>query len=229
MLTDEQKNIRTEFRKFLRVIEGQKGNMLNTIIKVAEKNLPELIQQHFRSDFNCIFDDIYSLDELLSISIKIRNDETILAGPFGYISSKTLDAYIRFYAIKNNIDIDSITSKEDINSEENEKERIEGRLTEIKVLHRQRNQKARQQCLEDSGYKCYVCGFDFGKAYGELGKGFLEVHHTKPIASYDEEHEIPQSELCALCSNCHAMVHRKKEILDVDELKRIYNSIKGNK
>lgn len=37
MLTDEQKNIRTEFRKFLRVIEGQKGNMLNTIIKVAEK------------------------------------------------------------------------------------------------------------------------------------------------------------------------------------------------
>lgn len=102
MLTDEQKNIRTEFRKFLRVIEGQKGNMLNTIIKVAEKNLPELIQQHFRSDFNCIFDDIYSLDELLSISIKIRNDETILAGPFGYISSKTLDAYIRFYAFKNN-------------------------------------------------------------------------------------------------------------------------------
>ena len=39
---------------------------------------------------------------------------------------------------------------------------------------------------------------------------FLEVHHTKPLASYDDEHTIPQSEMCALCPYCHSMVHRKK-------------------
>ncbi|RGM12344.1 hypothetical protein DXC34_11980 [Bacteroides stercoris] len=30
------------------------------------------------------------------------------------------------------------------------------------------------------------------------------------MLTYDKEHEIPQSELVALCSNCHSMVHRKK-------------------
>ena len=63
---------------------------------------------------------------------------------------------------------------------------------------------------------------NFEKVYGEIGKGFIEVHHKTPLSEYDEEHEIPQSELCALCSNCHSMVHRNKKALDVDELKRIY-------
>lgn len=132
-----------------------------------------------------------------------------------------LELYIRFYAKKHGIAIDSIVLDLDAvqsKSEEYEaKHRLEGRITEAKVLRRQRNCQARQQCLEASGYKCYVCGFDFEKAYGKIGKGFLEVHHIKPLASYDDEHEIPQSELCALCSNCHSMVHRSKEPLDVDE------------
>lgn len=113
-------------------------------------------------------------------------------------------------------------------ADEEERERLEGRLTETKVLRRQRNRQARQQCLEASGYKCYVCGFDFGKIYGEIGEKFLEVHHTKPLATYDDEHSIPQSELCALCSNCHSMVHRTKEVMDVEELKRIVEQQKNS-
>ena len=108
------------------------------------------------------------------------------------------------------------------NSLEEVQHQIEGRLTEAKVLRRQRNRNARQKCLEASNYTCYVCGFNFEKVYGEIGKGFIEVHHKTPLSEYDEEHEIPQSELCALCSNCHSMVHRNKKALDVDELKRIY-------
>lgn len=226
MLTEEQKIIHTEFRKYLRTEEAQKGNMLNAIINAAENNLPALIKQHIRPDFVCIYNDIYSIEEMLMMSAKIKSDEDILAGPFGYISSKALEAYIRFYANKHDIDLEAIsihkvspTQQPDV--EEEEKKRIEGRLTEAKVLRRQRNRQARQQCLEASGYKCYICGFDFEKTYGEIGKGFLEVHHTKPLAAYDDEHAVPQSELCALCSNCHSMVHRKKEVLDVEELKRI--------
>lgn len=226
MLTEEQKLIHTEFRKYLRTEEAQKGNMLNAIINAAENNLPALIKQHIRPDFVCIYNDIYSIEEMLMMSAKIKSDEDILAGPFGYISSKALEAYIRFYANKHDIDLEAIsihkvspTQQPDV--EEEEKKRIEGRLTEAKVLRRQRNRQARQQCLEASGYKCYICGFDFEKTYGEIGKGFLEVHHTKPLAAYDDEHAVPQSELCALCSNCHSMVHRKKEVLDVEELKRI--------
>lgn len=229
MLTENQKAIHTEFRKYLRTQEGQKGNMLNTLINAAESNLPALIKEYIRKDFECLYNDIYSIEELLFMSSKIKSNDDILAGPYGYISSRAFELYIRFYAKKHNIDLDTIMLPEEEtgtnhdNEENDEKERIEGRLTEAKVLRRQRNRQARQQCLEASGYKCYVCGFDFEKTYGEIGKGFLEVHHTKPLSSYDDEHPIPQSELCALCSNCHSMVHRKKKVLDVDELKRMYN------
>ena len=231
MLTEEQKLIHTEFRKYLRTEESQKGNMLNTLINAAENNLPALIKQHIRPYFECIYNDIYSIEELLMMSAKIRSDEDILAGPYGYISSKAIEAYIRFYAQKHNIDLDAISLPEDSSDQqpdedEEEKQRLEGRMTEAKLLRRQRNRQARQQCLEASGYKCYICGFDFEKTYGEIGKGFLEVHHKRPISTYDEEHEIPQSELVALCSNCHSMVHRRKEAMDVDELKNIVQNKK---
>jgi hypothetical protein len=228
MLTEQQTLIHKEFRKYLRTDEGQKGSMLTTIVNAAENDLPVLIRKHIRSDFACIYDDIYTVEEMLSFAAKLKADDEIIAGHSGYISSVAIDAYIRFYAKKNGIDLTAINlpeeestlSKQD--SDEEEQKRLEGRLTEAKVLRRQRNRAARQKCLEDSGYTCYVCGFNFEKAYGEIGKGFLEVHHTKPLATYDDEHVIPQSELCALCSNCHSMVHRKKnEVMDVDDLKKI--------
>ncbi len=226
MLTEEQKIVHKEFRKYLRLNEGQKGNMLNTIINAVESNLPALIRQHIRPDFQCLYDN-HSIEDLLKISLKIKSDDKILAGPFGYISSKSIDSYIKFYASKNNIDIrpieETIKSRSEIDLVETDSN-IEGRISESIVLRRQRNRKARQQCIENSGCRCYVCGFDFERAYGEIGKGFIEVHHKKPLAEYEEEHEIPQSELCALCSNCHSMVHRTNPPMDVEELKSIVSN-----
>ena len=229
MLTEEQKAVHTEFRKYLRIVEGIKGNMLNTLVNATEKSLPTLIREYVRPDFDCIYEDKYSIEEMLSFSVKLKSDDEILAGYSGYISSKAIEAYIRFYANKLGIDISSIqTPDNDLDdnhrTDEYERNMVEGRLTEAKILRRQRNRVARQKCLEDSGYTCYVCGFNFEKAYGEIGKNFLEVHHTKPLATYDDEHPIPQSELCALCSNCHSMVHRKKEVMDVEELKSRFES-----
>ena len=68
-----------------------------------------------------------------------------------------------------------------------------------------------------------VCDFDFEEAYGELGKGFIEVHHTKSLYSLEDEVEInPEEDLVCLCSNCHRMIHRRRDkILTVEELKEI--------
>ena len=68
-----------------------------------------------------------------------------------------------------------------------------------------------------------VCDFDFEEAYGELGKDFIEVHHTKPLYSLEEKMEInPEEDLVCLCSNCHRMIHRRRDkILTVEELKEI--------
>jgi hypothetical protein len=74
---------------------------------------------------------------------------------------------------------------------------------------------------------CHACGFDFEEIYGEQGRGFIEIHHKKPIFTYGEE-DIEQTieealeNVVPLCSNCHRMVHRKRgELLSVEELREI--------
>ena len=101
------------------------------------------------------------------------------------------------------------------------KEYYEGRKKEVMLLNRIRNRAARDECLRISEGKCCVCEFDFSKTYGSLGKGFLEVHHKVPISQYKNEHSITLNDLCALCSNCHRMLHRTKDPMNVDELKKI--------
>ena len=75
MLTDEQKSVHSEYRKYLRIVEGIKGNMLNTLVNATEKSLPTLIREHVRQDFNCIYDDKYSIEELLSFSAILKSDD----------------------------------------------------------------------------------------------------------------------------------------------------------
>lgn len=232
MLTLDQLAIHKDYRKYLRIQEGIKGNMLNTLINATEKSLPALIREHIEKDFVCIYDDIYTIEELLTFSLKLKSDDEILAGYAGYISYKALEAYIRFYANKIGVDLSTIQISEKENGNSNndiEHQMFEGRLMEDKVLRRVRNRAARQKCLENSNFTCSVCGFNFYKVYGEIGKDFIEVHHTKPLSSYNEEHEVLQSELVALCSNCHSMVHRRRPMpYSIDEIKRILeeNSIK---
>ena len=81
---------------------------------------------------------------------------------------------------------------------------------------------ARKRCLAKKGYKCYICGFDFEKTYGEYGKEFIEVHHINPV-SMNKRETNPEKDLIPICSNCHSIVHRKRNtVLDVEELKKIF-------
>ena len=59
--------------------------------------------------------------------------------------------------------------------------------------------------------------------YGQLGKGYIEVHHIKPLSKLDEEIVVnPETDLICVCSNCHRMLHRfKGYIVSVEELKQI--------
>lgn len=70
---------------------------------------------------------------------------------------------------------------------------------------------------------CEACGFNFEETYGTLGSNFIEVHHNKPISSFNDEHEIDiKNDLNCLCSNCHRMIHHiKGNVLTVDKLKEI--------
>lgn len=100
----------------------------------------------------------------------------------------------------------------------------EGAALQVQVNRYERNRMAREQCIALKGCKCAVCGMDFEKVYGEIGKGFIHVHHTVPIASIGKNYVVdPEHDLVPVCPNCHAMLHRQDPPYTVAELKGIMN------
>ncbi|MBE2205725.1 MAG: HNH endonuclease [Chthoniobacterales bacterium] len=99
---------------------------------------------------------------------------------------------------------------------------LEGATRQVSVNRYERNPYARQQCIEHYGCGCSVCGFDFEAVYGELGSGFIHVHHLKALAEIGREYEIdPVSDLRPICPNCHAMIHRREEMMTIEELREL--------
>lgn len=66
---------------------------------------------------------------------------------------------------------------------------------------------------------CEVCGFDFEATYGELGAGYIEVHHTKPVHTLAAGTKTKLADLALLCANCHRMAHRPRTPLTVKNVK----------
>lgn len=90
----------------------------------------------------------------------------------------------------------------------------------------ERNPKARQLCLAKYGSTCQVCKFDFERNYGELGRGYIHVHHREDLALRQGEHEVdPIKDLIPLCPNCHAMAHKRSPAVPIEELKSIWASL----
>lgn len=85
----------------------------------------------------------------------------------------------------------------------------EGALRQVSQTKHERNRTLRQLCLKHFGATCQACGMKFETAYGEIGKGYIEVHHLSPISQTGGEHTVdPKTDLVPLCANCHAMIHR---------------------
>lgn len=66
--------------------------------------------------------------------------------------------------------------------------------------------------------ECEACAFDFAKAFGVLGEGFIEAHHRVPVHALDGTTKTKAKDLALVCSNCHRMLHRSDPHLTVDEL-----------
>jgi hypothetical protein len=102
----------------------------------------------------------------------------------------------------------------------------EGRELFLKHRARERNpavvQRAKALFLQKhKRFFCQACGFDFEKIYGELGRGFIEAHHTIPVSELSSCSKTKVSDIALICSNCHRMVHRKRPWLTVDKLQSV--------
>ena len=110
--------------------------------------------------------------------------------------------------------------------------RSEGELKKLELLTRRRSRELRDDCitywksLHNNRIYCACCGLDFEKAYGNIGEGYIEIHHLYPISQYPGQHDVnPKEDLVPLCSNCHSMVHAKMpkgHCRSLDELKSYY-------
>jgi hypothetical protein len=105
---------------------------------------------------------------------------------------------------------------------------VEGAVFQVLVNRYERDPKARAACLKEFGCRCSVCGFDFGEQYGEIGDGFIHVHHRKPIALQKAEYRLePTDDLAPVCPNCHAMLHTSDPPLEIDQLREMWRNHGG--
>lgn len=106
------------------------------------------------------------------------------------------------------------------------KESFEGEI--IYKLHKARerdsklSESKKKLVFKETGkLECEICGFDFYQKYGNLGKGFIECHHTIQLSIYKTNQKTKLEDLALVCSNCHRMLHRNLDNMSINNLKEI--------
>jgi hypothetical protein len=66
--------------------------------------------------------------------------------------------------------------------------------------------RQKRRTKQRDGYKCQVCSYEVG------GKHFLDVHHIKPIKTFNGNWQRANklTNLICLCRRCHVKVERGK-------------------
>jgi predicted HNH restriction endonuclease len=105
----------------------------------------------------------------------------------------------------------------------------EGREFETTHKVKERNSKVANLAKQNyfnktNSYKCEACGFDFFEVYGDIGKGYIEAHHIKPISNIKKQIKTTINDFAMLCSNCHKMIHRKRPWISYNELKNLLST-----
>lgn len=113
-----------------------------------------------------------------------------------------------------------------------DEEVAEGQLLFRVHLERERNPrivrtKKAQALARGEKLSCEVCGLVFEEIYGPIGAGYIECHHTKPLAEWRSGQMTRVSDLAFVCSNCHRMLHRSRVGTGMVELASIVAAYRG--
>lgn len=76
---------------------------------------------------------------------------------------------------------------------------------------------------------CSACNFNFENFYGEIGKGYIEIHHLCPIFARENNFEQSINEaidgVVPVCANCHRIIHRKNDqLLSIPSLQELIHA-----
>lgn len=106
----------------------------------------------------------------------------------------------------------------------------EGHLLKCYVNRYERDRSARDECIEEKGCFCQVCGLDFSRMYGDLGNDYIHVHHLIPLHTIKKGYRVnPKKDLIPVCPNCHAMLHRMIEDRKYDTEEQYRAAVKSLK
>lgn len=119
----------------------------------------------------------------------------------------------------------ALSPLEDLNQEAFLPGLPEGAETSVTVNRYERSRYNRNICINFHGAVCKVCDINFAERYGEIGNGFIHIHHVVPVSKLGPEYLIdPVEDLVPVCPNCHAMLHTKEIPWTVAELKKLIRS-----
>ena len=116
--------------------------------------------------------------------------------------------------------VESTTTSKSASTSDEPSPGYEGAVRRVSFDKYERDPKLRQQCLDYYGFDCVVCGLNFETAYGEIGRGFIHVHHLVPLAAKPGPRLVdPIRDLRPVCPNCHAMLHKTNPPIPVEDLR----------
>jgi putative restriction endonuclease len=106
----------------------------------------------------------------------------------------------------------------------------EGSVQTVFTTVYERDPALRGQALSIHGYTCFGCGCNFEERYRVHGRGFIHIHHLKPLHSLGGPQSVnPKTDMIPVCPNCHCMIHRRKRhTLSLEELRKIVRPLKGS-
>jgi 5-methylcytosine-specific restriction protein A len=134
-------------------------------------------------------------------------------------------------AIRNNYQlIDTPVSRDEVEDEEFAEGRVLTRLHRLRERNKSLVKKKKERVLKEKGkLLCEICDFDFAVTYGKLGAGFAECHHTKPLSTLQPNDTTKLSDLAIVCANCHRMLHQRKILVSIQELRKLVVSHRNGK
>lgn len=219
-ISEEHMIIRRAMMKFAQEVLGRSPKTAKDYTETMERYLPRFMESRMNIYVFSIY-DVHDLALLQQIHDRILDNKEwkeYNQKKHACTFTSGLKCYIQFHQ-SDYYPFTDFSVSQSAGGDVKEDSHVEGRVYESHSVGYERNPKAREACLKHYGYKCSVCGFDFEKEYGELGRGFIEVHHIVPVSTIRKEYVVdPIRDLRPLCSNCHSMVHRREPVVGIEEL-----------
>lgn len=206
-----------EFTSYLFTVAGLHGKTPSHLTESLERRVQIFAREHIDSSFTCVYDysDTTFLQKILD-SLKNNPEWKDYNKRSGSTLTSSLEHYLHFLQYRKDHQIIPPLVIPDSYKE--------GRVTYVHAVGYERNTDARKACIKHYGCRCAICGFDFEKVYGDIGRDFIEIHHIVPIHERGGVYKVdPIKDLRPLCSNCHSMIHRRNPVYSIDELKKMIN------